>query len=73
MQRVLSEQLASQTRITIAHRLHTVITHKILVMADGTVAQFGYAQELARDQAGHFAKMLEAMGAAAAEQMLAKL
>jgi len=73
VQRVLASQLASQTRITIAHRLHTVISHKILVMADGGVAQFGYAKELAQDEAGQFAKMLSAMGSEASCKMMATL
>jgi len=70
VQRVLSEQLSTQTRITIAHRLNTIISHKILVMADGAVAQFGYAKEMAQDESGQFAVMLSAMGPEAASQLM---
>jgi ABC-type multidrug transport system fused ATPase/permease subunit len=59
--------LCSQTRCTllsIAHRLETVIgMDRILVMADGEVAEFGEPQELMR-KGGAFAELATQAGLA---------
>ena len=59
IQAVIRSQFAACTVITIAHRLNTVLDyHRILVMQDGQVAEFGTPDELRRKQGGLFSQML---------------
>eukprot|EP00658_Telonema_sp_P-2_P049719 TRINITY_DN3784_c0_g1_i1.p1 TRINITY_DN3784_c0_g1~~TRINITY_DN3784_c0_g1_i1.p1 ORF type:complete len:606 (-),score=132.51 TRINITY_DN3784_c0_g1_i1:389-2206(-) len=67
LQAALRSYFQHHTFLTIAHRLNTVIDHKILVMDDGRVAEFGSAAELLGIQGGHFSRMVEAMGDEGAE------
>ncbi|KAJ8602954.1 hypothetical protein CTAYLR_001545 [Chrysophaeum taylorii] len=66
IQRVISHEFKHATRLTIAHRLHTVFSYsKLLVMEDGVVAQFGPPLDLLQDRDGPLAAMLAALGPAA--------
>lgn len=72
VQRVLREHLPQQTFLTIAHRLNTVIDHKLLVMDAGEVVEFGSASELLQDEGGFFFAMVQALGAPAAALLRSK-
>eukprot|EP00873_Tetraselmis_striata_P045813 jgi/Tetstr1/466077/TSEL_010663.t1 len=55
IQRVLAEQLAGATVLTIAHRIHTVMEYDaVMVMAGGQVAEMGPPRALAADPASMF-------------------
>eukprot|EP01061_Rhynchopus_euleeides_P041398 TRINITY_DN719_c2_g1_i1.p1 TRINITY_DN719_c2_g1~~TRINITY_DN719_c2_g1_i1.p1 ORF type:complete len:1683 (+),score=473.23 TRINITY_DN719_c2_g1_i1:573-5051(+) len=62
IQKVLREDWADKTVITIAHRINTIIDYdKILVMSDGRVAQHGPSGVLAR-KAGIFQELVQSSG-----------
>lgn len=55
---VVRKAFADCTVVTIAHRLDTIINcDKVLVMVDGTAAEFGPPQQLLKDEAGVFTKL----------------
>jgi ABC-type multidrug transport system fused ATPase/permease subunit len=55
IQRVLAQQLAGATVLTIAHRIHTVMEYDaVMVMAAGRVAEMGPPAALAADPSSMF-------------------
>lgn len=59
VQQGLERLLKGRTSIIIAHRLSTIAhAHHILVIAKGTVAQYGTSQGLLRDKNGLYAQMV---------------
>ncbi|XP_077527041.1 multidrug resistance protein mrp-7-like isoform X2 [Haemaphysalis longicornis] len=63
IQQTLKEGFAASTVLTVAHRLHTVLhCDRILVMADGRIAELGSVGELAANPTSIFAAMARAAG-----------
>jgi len=59
IQKVLADNFANSTVITIAHRLNTIIkSDKIMVLENGTVAEFGSPASLSADPSSKFALLL---------------
>lgn len=49
--------------ITIAHRIHTIVTHDmVMVMGEGDIIEFGRTEDLLQDETSEFAKMAKASG-----------
>lgn len=60
---MLMSHYQSQTVLTIAHRIETIIDYdKVIVMEKGKVAEIGSPQELLQDESGLFTKMVDATG-----------
>ncbi|KAG5497605.1 hypothetical protein JKF63_03870 [Porcisia hertigi] len=67
VQRVVAEQFATHTILTIAHRLHTVVTYDVvLVMSHGRVVEMGSPRELLTQQKSVFYGMVAQSAAAGA-------
>ncbi|KAH9365075.1 hypothetical protein HPB48_017275 [Haemaphysalis longicornis] len=63
IQQTLKEGFAASTVLTVAHRLHTVLhCDRILVMKDGSVAEFASVGELAANSNSIFSAMARAAG-----------
>lgn len=61
IQRMIRKEFNNATVLTIAHRLNTIIdSDKILVLADGRVAEYDAPQTLLQKPDGHFQKMYQA-------------
>jgi ABC-type multidrug transport system fused ATPase/permease subunit len=59
VEQAVDRLLHNRTAVVIAHRLHTVRrAHKILVLDEGRVLEYGRTAELAADPASHFAALL---------------
>lgn len=70
VQNIIAREFGKSTRLTIAHRLHTVIGYdKMLVMSDGHVAQFGRPSDLMRESQGPLGAMLAALGDSAVAEL----
>lgn len=64
----LRRDFSDRTLLTIAHRLHTIIDYdRVLVMADGEVAEFESPAALLRNPHSAFFKMVADTGAANAQ------
>jgi len=73
VQEMLRKEFADSTLLCIAHRLNTVIDFdRILVMADGKVAEYGPAKELLQREGSVLRAMVSGMGELAAAQLTAK-
>lgn len=63
IQRSIREEFANTTLLVVAHRLSTVADFdRILVMRDGTAAEFGSPKELLRQEGGLFKGMVGQSG-----------
>lgn len=63
MQATINEHLVGATIFTIAHRLHTVMHYnRILVLADGRVAEFDTPQALLATEGSLFASLAKDVG-----------
>lgn len=63
IQRTVRLHFKDVTILTIAHRLPTIIDYdKVLVMADGHVAEYGAPAELLADRDGLFSAMVDSTG-----------
>jgi ATP-binding cassette subfamily B protein IrtB len=63
IQQGISELIKNKTVLIIAHRMRTVLgADKIIVVADGKIAESGTPEELLK-QKGRFAAMVEAQSA----------
>lgn len=70
VQDIIANEFAHSTRIAIAHRLHTVFGYdKMLVMADGAVAQFGTPFDLMQESDKPLATMLSALSDSARAEL----
>lgn len=70
IQELVSREFAGCTLLVVAHRLQTVIGYdKIMVMADGAVAEFGAPAALLSNSLGHFSTMVGTLGEADAAQL----
>ena len=70
VQHVIATGFGSSTIITIAHRLHTVISFdKILSIDTGRVVEFGRPVDLLDQPGGHLATMAAALGPAATAKL----
>ncbi|KAH6922171.1 hypothetical protein HPB50_010254 [Hyalomma asiaticum] len=68
IQATLRDSFANFTLLTVAHRLHTVLDYdKILVMSEGSVAEYGTAQELLNDSNSLFYDMAMKAGIVSAD------
>lgn len=66
IQTTLREKFVNCTVITVAHRLNTIMdSDRILVMADGGVAEFDEPYKLLQDPTSHLARMVNETGDAA--------
>lgn len=73
LQAMVREEFANCTLITIAHRLNTIIDYdKVLVMADGRLAEYDTPSALLKKKHGQFRAMVNALGKPAAKQLEAK-
>jgi ABC-type multidrug transport system fused ATPase/permease subunit len=55
IQLTLTTALSASTVLTVAHRLDTIAqSDKVLVMDDGTAAEFGHPDDLLSDPNSHF-------------------
>lgn len=60
IQQTLKQDCAGRTTLTIAHRLHTILSSdRVLVMAAGRVVESGPPAELAAREGGVFAALLQ--------------
>jgi ATP-binding cassette subfamily B protein/ATP-binding cassette subfamily C protein len=60
LQRAMSNLLKGRSGIIIAHRLQTIeLAHKLLILSQGRVAEFGDRLDLAGDGTSHFAALLQ--------------
>jgi len=61
--RMVEEEFRGRTVVTIAHRLHSVMTYdRIAVLGAGKLLEVGSPQELLAITEGHFASMARSMG-----------
>ncbi|KAH6919663.1 hypothetical protein HPB50_029349 [Hyalomma asiaticum] len=68
IQATLRESFADFTLLTVAHRLHTVLDYdKVLVMSEGSVAEYGTVQELLSDTNSLFYGMATKAGIVSGE------
>ena len=59
IQQTIRDAFAGCTALTIAHRINTIMdSDKILVMKDGSVAEFGSPQELLKDESSVFSDIV---------------
>ena len=66
MQGALSRLLAGKTVLVIAHRMRTVeAADRIVVLAEGTVAEQGKPEELLADESSIFQRMAKLQSASA--------
>jgi ABC-type multidrug transport system fused ATPase/permease subunit len=60
IQRMIRENFADATVLTIAHRLNTIMdSDRVLVLADGEIAEFDEPGKLLQKEGGHFRSMVE--------------
>ncbi|KAK8781743.1 hypothetical protein V5799_016917 [Amblyomma americanum] len=72
IQDTLRESFANFTLLTVAHRLHTVLDYdRILVMSDGTVAEYGTIEQLLSDANSMFYDMAVKAGITASDSRTA--
>ena len=58
--KLLSEDLADSTVITIAHRLNTIIkSDRIAVLGEGQLLEYGSPKELIATEGSHFGALLD--------------
>ena len=73
IQELLRAEFATQTVLTIAHRLHTVIDYDtILVMGSGKLLEQGSPHDLLNERDGALTGMAQALGVAGANALLKK-
>lgn len=67
IQKTIQTQFADCTVLTIAHRLHTVISHdKILVMDHGSMVEFDHPYSLLKNENGYLSKLVNQTGSGTA-------
>jgi ABC-type multidrug transport system fused ATPase/permease subunit len=60
IQRMIRENFSDATVLTIAHRLNTIMdSDRVLVLADGEIAEFDEPGKLLQKEGGHFRSMVE--------------
>lgn len=65
LQKIVKEEFAQATVITIAHRQNTIITYdKLLVLKEGEIEEYGTPYDLLRKKGGLFKSMVEENGQA---------
>lgn len=70
IQRTIREKFAEFTVLTIAHRLHTVMdSNKILLMSNGTVADYDHPHMLLQKKTGLLYELVEATGPVVAKNL----
>jgi ABC-type multidrug transport system fused ATPase/permease subunit len=69
MQAVIRSEFEEQTIITIAHRANTIIDSKVLVMDNGTVAEFDPPDVLLSSETSMFSRIVDSLGPAAAAKL----
>eukprot|EP00755_Sulcionema_specki_P009232 Sspe_Gene.43153::Locus_20998_Transcript_1_1_Confidence_1.000_Length_4608::g.43153::m.43153 len=69
VQKVLRDELAGCTILTIAHRVATIIdSDRVLVMDHGTIAEFGPPSELLNNPTSHLSSMVSAAGLSSSQK-----
>lgn len=62
-QRAIRTEFSDCTVLTVAHRLNTIIDYdKIVVLENGTVAEYGTPQTLLEDKTSSFYRMVKKAG-----------
>ena len=70
IQRVVREEMAATTLLTIAHRLHTVMDYdRVAVIAAGRCAEIGRPHELLEQPASQLSVLVDAIGGRAAARL----
>jgi len=67
VQRVLKQEFAGSTTLTIAHRLHTIIDyHQIVVLDAGRCVEAGSPRDLVQDASGFLSQLIDSTSPAVA-------
>ena len=70
IQRVVREEMAATTLLTIAHRLHTVMDYdRVAVIAAGRCAELGRPHELLEKPSSQLSVLVDAIGGRAAARL----